>query len=39
MKNDTQPSLDGERAREVLKFALAMMRSAGEGREVYLNEF
>lgn len=39
VKNDTRPSLDGARAREVLAFSLAMMRSAGEGREVNLNEF
>lgn len=36
MKNDTEPVLTGERGREVLKFALGVMRSA---REVYLNEF
>jgi predicted dehydrogenase len=37
--NDTEPHLTGERGREVLKFGLAMMRSAHENREVYLNEF
>jgi len=39
VKNDTEPVLTGERGREVLKFALGVMRSAREGREVYLNEF
>jgi len=39
IKNDTDTSLDGARAREVLGFSLAMMRSANEGREVYLREF
>ena len=37
--NDTEPVLSGEKGREVLKFALAMMRSARESREVYLSEF
>lgn len=37
--NDTEPVLDGDRAREVLKFGLAMMRSARERREVALDEF
>jgi predicted dehydrogenase len=39
VKNDTEPVLTGEKGREVLKFALAVMRSAHEGREVYLNEY
>lgn len=39
IKNDTEPILTGERGREVLKFALGVMRSANEEREVYLNEF
>jgi predicted dehydrogenase len=38
VKNDTEPHLSGERGREVLEFALAMMRSAHENREVYLSE-
>ena len=38
IKNDTEPVLSGEKGREVLKFGLAMMRSARESREVYLNE-
>jgi len=38
IQNDTEPVLTGERGREVLKFALATMRSGNEGREVYLNE-
>lgn len=36
---DTEPVLSGARGREVLKFALAIGRSARESREVYLNEF
>lgn len=39
IKNGTEPVLSGDRGREVLKFSLAMMRSAKENREVYLNEF
>lgn len=38
IRNDTEPHLTPERGREVLKFSLAMMRSAHEGREVYLDE-
>jgi predicted dehydrogenase len=38
VKNDAEPVLSGEQGREVLKFALGMMRSARESREVYLNE-
>lgn len=38
IKDDTEPHLTGERGREVLKFGLAMMRSACEHREVYLDE-
>jgi predicted dehydrogenase len=38
IKNDTEPVLTGAKGREVLKFSLAMMRSARESREVYLNE-
>jgi predicted dehydrogenase len=38
IKNDTEPVLSGARGREVLKFALAMMRSAHEERAVFLNE-
>jgi len=36
IRNDTEPILTGERGREVLNFALAVMRSAREHREVYL---
>lgn len=39
VKNDTEPVLSGERGREVLKFSLAMLKSAREGREVFLDEF
>lgn len=39
IRNDTEPILGCEKGSEVLKFALAMMRSAEEGREVYLDEF
>ncbi|MFH1149586.1 MAG: Gfo/Idh/MocA family oxidoreductase [Actinomycetota bacterium] len=35
---DTEPHLSGERGREVLKFALAMLKSSREGREVLLDE-
>jgi predicted dehydrogenase len=38
VKNDTEPVLTGRRGREVLEFALAVMRSARENREVYLSE-
>jgi len=38
VKNDTEPILTGAKGREVLKFSLAMMRSARENRQVYLNE-
>lgn len=39
IRNDTEPVLSGEKGREVLKFALAILRSSRESREVYLNEF
>ena len=39
IQNDTEPVLNGRTGREVLKFALGMMRSAHENREVYLSEF
>lgn len=39
IKDGTEPSLTGEQGREVLKMALAIMRSAREERQVYLNEF
>ncbi len=36
--NDAEPHLCGARGREVLKFALAMLRSSREKREVFLDE-
>jgi len=39
IQNDTEPVLSARMGREVLKFDLAILRSAEEGREVFLAEF
>ena len=39
IKNDREPILTGERGREVLKFSLATMDSAKQGKEIYLDDY
>lgn len=39
LKNDREPVLSGERAREILKFSLAAIDSAKKKQEVYLNSY
>lgn len=39
LKNDREPVLCGERAREILKFSLAAIDSAKKKQEVYLNSY
>jgi len=39
LKNDREPILSGARGREVLKFSLAAMDSAKQGKEIYLDEY
>lgn len=39
IREGSQPTLTGERGREVLKFALAAIDSSKEGREIYLDAY
>jgi len=39
LKNDREPVLSGEKAREVLKFSLAAIDSANKKQEVYLDSY
>lgn len=39
LKNNREPVLTGERAKEVLKFSLAAIDSAKQGREIFLDSY
>lgn len=39
LKNDREPVLNGEKAREILKFSLAAIDSAKKNQEVYLDSY
>jgi len=39
LKNDREPVLTGEKAREILKFSLAAIDSAKKNQEVYLDSY